>query len=352
MPLSESILVLMVLLTTGIVASGLFRNLPVPYTVILVVIGMVLANLSKIWPPLELLTHFHLTPDLVLFVFLPALIFESALSLNARQLIKDIAPVLVLAVPALLFSTFAVGLGVWMLLPVEFIVALLFGALISATDPVAVIALFKELGTPERLTILVEGESLLNDATAIVIVGILLGLMTTTGSGFEILGDATSQFIVVFFGGILVGMGFGFVISWLMAKFAQETSAVLILSLVLAYMSFAIAEHILHVSGVMAVVSCAIILGAFGIARLPHETVVAMHEAWEFIAHICNTLLFLFVGLLVDLGSLVGILGIIIAVVLFVHLSRASMIYSLVPLAVKAFKLPKVTPGERHVVCW
>ena len=352
MPLSESILVLMVLLTTGIVASGLFRNLPVPYTVILVVIGMVLANLSKIWPPLELLTHFHLTPDLVLFVFLPALIFESALSLNARQLIKDIAPVLVLAVPALLFSTFAVGLGVWMLLPVEFIVALLFGALISATDPVAVIALFKELGTPERLTILVEGESLLNDATAIVIVGILLGLMTTTGSGFEILGDATSQFIVVFFGGILVGMGFGFVISWLMAKFAQETSAVLILSLVLAYMSFAIAEHILHVSGVMAVVSCAIILGAFGIARLPHETVVAMHEAWEFIAHICNTLLFLFVGLLVDLGSLVGILGIIIAVVLFVHLSRASMIYSLVPLAVKAFKLPKVTLGERHIMFW
>lgn len=352
MPLSEFILVLMILLATGIVASGLFRNLPVPYSVILVVIGMILASLSRVWTPLEPLTHFHLTPDLVLFIFLPALIFESALNLNARQLIKDIAPVLMLAVPALLFSTFTVGLGVWMLLPVDFIVALLFGALISATDPVAVIALFKELGTPERLTIMVEGESLLNDATAIVVVSILLGLTAVTGSGFEILGHATIQFLVVFFGGILVGMGFGFVVSWLMAKFAHETSAILILSLVLAYMSFAIAEHILHVSGVMAVVSCAVILGVFGIARLPHEAIEAMHETWEFIAHICNTLLFLFVGLLVDFGSLIGIIGSIIAVVLFVQLSRASMIYSLVPLAVKAFKLPKVTLGERHIMFW
>ncbi len=353
MPLSETVLVLMALLATGIVASGLFRNLPIPYTVILVIIGMALAALSNIWQPLEPLQQFHLTPDLVLFIFLPALIFESALNMNARQLIKDIAPVLMLAVPALLFSTFAVGTCLWLVLPVDYIVALLFGALISATDPVAVIALFKELGTPERLTVLVEGESLLNDATAIVIVGILLGLTAATGgTAVDIAGHAVLEFLFVFFGGALVGVVFGLLISWLMTRFASETSAVLILSLVLAYMSFAIAEHTLHVSGVMAVVACAIVLGIFGMSRMSREIVDVMHETWEFIAHICNTLLFLFVGLLVDLSSLLSSLGIILFAVLVVQVSRASMVYSLVPVAERIFKLPHVTLGERHIMFW
>ena len=319
MPLSELVLIIMALLATGIVASGLFRRLPVPHTVVLVIIGMALANLSKIWAPLEPLQHFHLTPDLVLFIFLPALIFESGLNLSARQLMKDIAPVLTLAVPALLFSTTVVGFCIWLVTPIDFVVALLFGALISATDPVAVISLFKELGTPERLTVMVEGESLLNDATAIVIVTILLGLLTATGgSGLSIAGSAVVQFLLVFFGGALVGAIFGFVICWLMTRFAKETSAVLILSLVLAYMSFVIAEHSLHVSGVMAVVACAIVLGIFGLPRLSHESVETLHETWEFIAEICNTLLFLFVGLLVDLGRLVNSFGLIQFELLFV----------------------------------
>lgn len=352
MPLSETVLVLMALLATGIAASGLFRHLPIPHTIVLVLIGMALSYLSRLWQPLQPLQHFHLTPDLVLFIFLPALIFESGLNLNARQLVKDIAPVLLLAVPALLFSTAVVGLCLWLVLPVELHVALLFGALISATDPVAVISLFKELGTPVRLTVLVEGESLLNDATAIVVVSILLGLASMSGTPAEIAIEAAAQFLLVFFGGALVGVIFGFFISWLMSRFAQETSAVLILSLVLAYMSFVIAEHSLHVSGVMAVVACAIILGIFGITRLPQETVEVMHETWGFIAQICNTLLFLFIGMLVDLGSLLSNGAIILFAVFLVQASRASMIYSLVPLAVKVFKLPHVTTGERHIMFW
>jgi CPA1 family monovalent cation:H+ antiporter len=352
MPLSETVFVLMALLATGIVASGLFRKLPIPYTVVLVLIGMMLSQLSLHWTPLHHLRHFHLTPDLVLFIFLPALIFESGLNLNSRQLIKDIAPVMMLAVPALLFSTAAVGVGLWLVLPIELNVALLFGALISATDPVAVIALFKELGTPERLTVLVEGESLLNDATAIVVVGILLSLSSLSGGALEITGHAVGQFVLVFFGGALVGALSGFVISWLMSKFAHETSAVLVLSMVLAYLSFVIAEHGLHVSGVMAVVACAVTRGVFGVARLPQEAVDAMHETWEFIAHICNTLLFLFIGLTVDVGSMAGDLFIALFAVVLVQAARASMVYSLVPATVKLFDLPKVTLGERHIMFW
>ncbi|MCW8924549.1 MAG: cation:proton antiporter [Gammaproteobacteria bacterium] len=353
MPLSETVLVIMALLATGIVASGVFRKLPIPYTVILIVIGIVLARLSEVWHPLGPLQHFHLTPDLVLFIFLPALIFESGLNLNARQLVKDIAPVLTLAVPALLISTGLVGAGLWLVLPIDLMVALLFGALISATDPVAVIALFKELGTPERLTVMVEGESLLNDATAIVVVSILLGLYAASPtSGLDVAGTAVGQFLVVFFGGALVGAVFGFVISWMMTRFAHESSAVLILSLVLAYVSFVVAEHDLHVSGVMAVVACAIVFGIFGMPRLPRESVELMHETWEFIAHICNTLLFLFVGMLVDFSSLVGDFWYILLAVALVQASRAALVYSSVPLIEKIFKLPHVTLGERHIMFW
>jgi len=353
MPLSETVLVIMALLATGIVASGVFRKLPIPYTVILIIIGIVLARLSEVWTVLEPLDDFQLTPDLVLFIFLPALIFESALNLNARQLIKDITPVLTLAVPALLISTALVGVGLWWLLPVDLIVALLFGALISATDPVAVIALFKELGTPDRLTVMVEGESLFNDATAIVVVTILLGLYAAAPtSGWDVAATATAQFVLVFFGGVLAGTVFGFIISWMMTRFAHVTSSVLILSLVLAYVSFVVAEHYLHVSGVMAVVSCAIIFGIFGVPRLSREAVELMRETWEFIAQICNTLLFLFVGMLVDFNSLLTEVWYILFAVFLVQASRAALVYSSVPLIEKVFSLPHVTMGERHIMFW
>ena len=196
MPLSESVLVIIGLLTLAIIAAGLFRNLPIPYTVLLVVLGLGLGELADVWPAISILQEFRLQPDLVFFGFLPALIFESGFNLNARQLIKDLVPVLVLAVPALLISTLLVGWGLSTVLGVPIMLALVFGALISATDPVAVVALFKELGAPLRLNVLVEGESLLNDATAIVVFGILLS-MAVAGTQLEFSSAALA--VVVFF---------------------------------------------------------------------------------------------------------------------------------------------------------
>ena len=166
MPISDLVLVIMGLLTVAMLAASIGRNLPIPYTVFLVVIGMLLAGLAGPVPALAPLQEFRLTPDLVFFIFLPALIFESALNLDARRLLKDIAPIFVLAAPALLISTALIGVGLGAYLELDLTLALLFGALIAATDPVAVVALFKELGAPPRLTTLVEGESLFNDATA------------------------------------------------------------------------------------------------------------------------------------------------------------------------------------------
>ncbi|TDJ63659.1 MAG: hypothetical protein E2O37_08190 [Proteobacteria bacterium] len=142
MPLSETVLILAGLLAVAIVSAGLFRKVPIPYTVLLVIIGMVLGASSQVSPALAPLEEFRLSPDLVFFIFLPALIFEAGFNLDARQLVKELIPVLVLAIPALVISTVVVGVGL-SFLGLELITALLFGALISATDPVAVIALFQ-----------------------------------------------------------------------------------------------------------------------------------------------------------------------------------------------------------------
>ncbi|MBT7442596.1 MAG: cyclic nucleotide-binding domain-containing protein [Methylococcales bacterium] len=352
MPLSETVLVIMFLLAIGMIVAGVFRKLPIPYTVLLVLVGVILTELSGRVHALEPLAHFELTPDIVLFLFLPTLIFESGFNLNARQLIKDIAPVLALAVPALIFSTGVVGLGMWLVLPVELPVALIFGALISATDPVAVVALFKELGTPMRLTVLVEGESLLNDATAIVIFNILVGIALYGGLSFGAAGIAVLEFLKVFLGGLFVGIGFGLVISWIMSRLHAGTSATLVMSMVLAYSSFIVAEHSLHLSGVMAVVGAAVTLGFIGVPRLPESTVEALREVWEFLSMVCNTLLFIMIGMAANLTSMVNNIHYILFAVLLITAARASMIYTLVPSATRVFKLPKVTLGERHIMWW
>ena len=199
MPVSEIVLVVMGLLAVAMLAASFTRNSPIPYTVFLVVVGVLLSMATNHAPALSSLQDFHLTPDLVFFVFLPALIFESALNLDARRLLKDIAPIFVLAAPALIISSVIIGIGIWWYVDIELILSLLFGALIAATDPVAVVALFKELGAPARLTTLVEGESLFNDATAIVLFNILLGIAL---AGDSTAGDATSV-VGRFFSGVL-----------------------------------------------------------------------------------------------------------------------------------------------------
>lgn len=341
------------LLTVAMLAAGICRNIPIPYTVFLVILGVLFGWSARTWENLEPLLEFQLTPELVLFLFLPALIFESAFNLDARKLIKDLAPVMVLAIPALLISTFVIGTGLWLILDMSFILALLFGALISATDPVAVIALFKELGAPERLTVLVEGESLLNDATAIVIFNIILALAVGSSildaSG---LGLAVLEFFRVFIGGIVVGSIIGLLMCELLFRMRTGISVYLIMSIVLAYATFTIAEHELHVSGVMAVVAAAISMGAFGVSRIPQAATHFVKETWEVISLVCNSLLFLLVGLSVDVVQLFGHLHSILIAVVFVLFARACAIYTMVPATILTFRLPHVTIGERHIMWW
>jgi CPA1 family monovalent cation:H+ antiporter len=194
-------IIMAMLLVVSLVAV-VVRRLNFPYTVALVVVGL-LISLAQ---PLEI----HLTPELILALFVPPLVFEAAFHLSLAELRRNLVPVLVLAIPGVILTTFIVGgmvsFGVGIALPL----ALIFGALIAATDPISVVALFRVLGVPKRLSVLMEGESLLNDGTAIVVFNIMV--VVALAGNFQA-PTALAEFIRVAAGGVLVGLALGWLVS-------------------------------------------------------------------------------------------------------------------------------------------
>jgi CPA1 family monovalent cation:H+ antiporter len=247
------------LLLIAAVTLAVTERLRFPFTVALVLVGMVLTAVAQSYPqalgPLE---GIEISSGLILYVFLPTLVFESAFHLDARQLRRDLAPVVMLAVPGLLVSTFIIGGVMALATPISFSAALLLGAILSATDPVAVISLFKRLGAPRRLTVLVEGESLFNDATSIVLARVLVGILVAGAVSFESVLQGVLDFVVVFIGGLMVGWLMALLTGYLLGVLQGHQFIEITLTTILAYTSFLVAEEVFHVSGVMATVGRAL----------------------------------------------------------------------------------------------
>lgn len=312
---------------------ALTRRVRLPFTVALVLLGIGVAEIARFGPPaLDALTRYELSPEVILFVFLPTLIFESAFNLDARQLRRNLAPVLTLAIPGLLLSTTLIGTLVWLATPFAFLPSLLLGSILSATDPVAVIALFRQLGAPHRLTVLVEGESLFNDATAIVVARLIVGVLAAGTVGAELLVDGLVGFVVVFFGGVAVGWLAAVLTGWVLGHVHDDPLIEITLTTVLAYFSFLLAEEAFHVSGVMAVVAAGLTLGGWGRSKISPAVVGYLDHFWEYLVFAANALIFLMVGLRVDLGALAGTMGPLAIVILAMLLSRAIVVYGLVPM--------------------
>ena len=349
---------ILVLLLVACLAAIAFKKINFPYTVGLVIVGLVLSFLAKNIEALEVINTFRLSEEIILFIFVPPLIFESALNMDSRILLRNLPPVLVLAAPGLLISTAIVGTILAWLTPLTLGQALLFGSLISATDPVAVIALFKELGAPKQLAILVEGESLFNDATAIVTFNIILGIIAAGAVGADAIQQGAIDFLVSFFGGILVGAAFGYIMRWAM-NLAKENSLLLsTITTITAYGAFLIAEEAFHVSPVMSVVSTGLVVGWYKSNRLEAETREYVSEFWEYASFLANSLIFLLVGItassfgffqqLSQTQSLLTILGITIATVL---VTRAIVVFTLIPL-VNLFRENKIPFSYQLVSYW
>jgi len=344
---------LILLLIIAAATSAIGKRVRLPFTVMLVIIGAGMAMLADVVPLLSVLHSLSLSPDMILYIFLPTLVFESAFNMDGRQLWHNIVPVLTLAVPGLLLSTGIIGGIVYLATDIPLTAALLLGAILSATDPVAVIALFKRLGAPKRLTILVEGESLFNDATAIVLATILITTIgVEAGEGAVSVGAAAWDFGVVFVGGMAVGCVLGIVTSLVVGAVRSDVYIETTLTTILAYASFILAERAFHVSGVVAVVMAGITLGNWGRIKISPQVRQYVDHFWEYMAYVATALIFLMVGMRVDLSSLQASAGALAWVVLGMLLSRAIVIYGMIPVSNRLSQASKTSRAYQHVMFW
>ncbi len=344
-------LLLLLLLAASAVAL-LASRLRLPYTAALVFAGigidLVRGPISSVLTTIGMAPgRFDiLTPEIVFTLFLPGLLFESSLHLDLRQLKENVWPIAVLAAAGVVVATLTTGYAVslWLGLPVAS--ALVFGALISATDPISVVALFRELGLHRRLTLIVEGESLFNDGTAVVLFQILLAAALGASVG---IGQGVTRFATMALGGAALGAGLGYAGSKL-TSFVDEARVEITLTTIIAYGSYLAAEH-LHVSGVIATVAAGLVVGNVGVVRgMSSTTRVALVGFWEYLAFVINSLLFLLIGIAVHVRDLVGAAGPIGLAAAAVLLGRMLTVYSLTPLSNRLS--PRIPLAWQHVLFW
>ena len=326
--------IILALLIVALLVSIAAKRLRVPYTVGLVLIGLAIT-------PFMHLGDTKIASELIMGLLVPPLLFEAAFHIRVDDLRRDLWLILLLAVPGVIVTTFLVGGVVYFWGNIVMGTALVFGALISATDPVAVVALFKQLGVPKRLQVLLEGESLFNDGTAIVMFGLMLEI-ANTGS-FNLL-ESVTKFGVVAGGGVLVGLVAGLLASQLIGRI-DDALVETTITTTLAFGSYLIGESV-GVSGVLAVVVAGIVNGNIGPRGMSPTTRIVVNNFWEYIAFLANSLIFLLIGLNINFEILkTNGMPILIAVVAVLG-ARAVSIYG--------FSIfSKDIPGKwKHVLYW
>lgn len=349
----ETVAGLVMLLLIAAAILSISKRIKLPFTIILVLVGIGLSMLTDHSPLLFSLLHeIEFTPEVFLYIFLPTLIFESAFNLDVKLLRQNLTPVLMLAIPGLLISTLIIGLIIDWATPIPFPAALLLGAILSATDPVAVVAIFKKLGAPKRLTTLVEAESLFNDASAIVLARLLVGILIAGAFTFETALQGAIDIFVLFTGGFLTGWILGLISGYLLGKVESDPFIEITLTTVLAYASFLFAEEVLHVSGVMATVAAGLVLGNWGRYKISSSVRVYLEYFWEYMAFVANALIFLMVGLKVDLSALWNSFDLLIWVILAMLVSRALIVYGLMPLISRLPSAEYVNNAYKNVIFW
>jgi monovalent cation:H+ antiporter, CPA1 family len=301
----------------------------------------------------ELVLDFPISSTEVLYIFLPILLFEASITIDVRRMLEDAAPIFLLAVIAVLVTTAVVGLALWPAAGMSLAVCLLLAAIIATTDPAAVVGIFRDLGAPGRLTRLVEGESLLNDATAIALFTVLLEILMV---GREpTFGQALGTFLYSFLGGALVGYVGGRALMVVVPWLRDSRLAEMTLTLALPYIVYILSERYFDVSGVIAVVTAGLVVSALGRHRFDPDNRDFLEGVWAQLGFWASSLVFVLASILVP-RLMIGInlydLLLIGIVALGALLARAIVLFGLLPLLSAARLTQRVSHRYKFVILW
>jgi CPA1 family monovalent cation:H+ antiporter len=319
----------------------LAARLKLPYAVLLALAGCALGLLIQFRPEsdsavaadlLSALRQFEISAEAIIVIFLPALLFEAALSLDLRGLMEDMAPILTMAVVAVVICTFVVGFSLDLASEHGLLACLLLGSIVATTDPAAVIGIFKEVGAPRRLLTLVEGESLLNDAAAIAIFTLLMAAILNPGTVGP--AGAVISFFISAVGGAVVGTAMGMATTTLFRILSGWPRAEITLTIALAYLSYFISEHYFHLSGVVACVAAGLVIGIARKTHLSQETSEQLEGAWGQIGFWANSLIFLLAAMFVPrfVGNMTWTdIGLVVLLYAATLVARAATVFGLLP---------------------
>ena len=350
-----SLIVLLGLATLAVLLEPKIRKLPLPFTAILVLLGFVGSEVL-VFSGIETGLRWYSFRHLILEVLVPILVFESAFHIPSKILLRNLLAIFVLAVPALVASAFISGFilfyGIGYPEAFPLLTALLAGIILSATDPVAVVTMFKSEGASQRLTVLVEGESLFNDATAVVfyslIIAALLAPDSIGGEAMHFPLSASLYFFQSIGSGVIPGILLGLLASHAYKKIDNGIGRGVI-SLFAPCCAFYIAEPVLHGSGILAVLLCGLILGNTHRQYRCHNFV---SQLWQLQGYMANVIVFILMGVTITIGMfqdqwLAMLIGIGAATI-----SRAAVIYGFTPVISRLPKQEPISNAYKHVLMW
>ena len=332
---------LLLLILVGAVATvlGLVskRARMVPYPVVLAAAGIAVGLVPGGQFP-------RIGGSVILLAFVPGLIFEAALTLDLAELRRRILPVGLLATAGVAMTVLLIGVLTHLAIGLSWANAMLLGAILAATDPIAVITLLRRVRAPAGLAAILEGESLFNDGTG---VAVFSAVLFTIVSGTPSFGDATLRFIEITLGGTAVGLAIGFA-GLALLRFAEDAPLEILATLVIAYGSY-LAADLLHASGIVAVVVAGIVVARYGaqIGRLHGPQLLGF---WNLIAFVLNAMLFILVGAALPATTLLPVAGLVLIAYVIMFVTRAVPVYILLALA--DFRASSIPWAWRHVTFW